>query len=330
MEPWPREISTQCVYGSGKRLAQCAPPAPTRGYTIPVTTSGAGRSQSSRTMHTVRLWCTGSRGRRTRYRFCAVARGGAYSALKGWQTAQAGGVQRACHRPPWRRTTMKMFRALLVAGGVAAACLWLMLGDGDGSNVSAGAAKGAATRASPMWRNLRSQAAAGALATGTRLSELRTFSVMRGAPEPMPAGTDLHIRSTVGAPSGSFELEDAQRLHTSDGSLTIVNGKGSGRGITCIVQGSRGYVGCTTTAEFAVHGLALGIAKSPGVPGGHPREFYVLGVAPDWVKSVELRIGAGRTQNVPVRGNAYTTGPAKAPVFVERFCRSDGGGCKRP
>jgi hypothetical protein len=182
---------------------------------------------------------------------------------------------------------------------------------------------------SVMWRGLVRRAAADASQT-TEQRELRAFSVMRGSSERMPVGTVAHLRSTVGAPPGSFDLRDTQRAHTAHGNLSIVNGQGKGRGVTCIVQRVHGYVGCTTTADFVEHGLALGIAKSPAAFGGNPRSFYVLGVAPDWVKSVEVKMGANARLSVPVRGNAYTTPPASVPVLVERFCRRMGEECQSP
>lgn len=176
------------------------------------------------------------------------------------------------------------------------------------------------------WRTLEKGAKADPSPAVTRRRMLRNFPIMRGSPERMPLTTAARIRSTIGAPAGSLDLENAQRIQTAAGSsIWIVNGKGS---ITCLVQGHHGYFGCTTTADFAAHGLSIGMAEPSKKEGGPPRGFHVLGAAPDWVNVVKVRVGNGTPRNVAVRGGTYVTGPADVPIFVVGLCEGVGRGCR--
>ena len=159
-------------------------------------------------------------------------------------------------------------------------------------------------------------------------TQQRNFPVMRGAPEEMPRSTRAHIRSTLGSALNRLDYTGAQHASTPHGGIWLVNGEIRGNDVTCMMQGGRGYFGCTTRADFAAHGLALGMASGGQRHGGHPRALYLLGRAPDWVKRVRVQIGHDRTQAIPVQSSIYALHSSDEPIFVDAFCSSNGM-CRR-
>jgi hypothetical protein len=178
-------------------------------------------------------------------------------------------------------------------------------------------------QASGMWNSLARKAQTSPPQAHGRLMQARKFPIMRTAPEKMPSRMDAHIRSSMGSPPRSFDLENAQLVGTADGDIWIVNGQNAGTGITCLVQANGGAVACTTASDFISHGLALGTADPAKQDGGRPEVFHLLGVVPKWVSAVQVRIGGRRIRRIPVSENSYAM-RADAPLFIEHFLKHGG------
>ncbi len=150
-----------------------------------------------------------------------------------------------------------------------------------------------------------------------------------GDPEvELPPDVEVSLRRVVGP--GALRVDSAHFARTSSGGIWIVMGEASGESVACLVQAGQGAASCSPLAEAARNGLSLGIVEPAKDPGKPPRGFLVLGVAPDWVKLAQLRVGVGKdatVRTVPVRGNAYAL-RAKAPILVEGFCGLNRRSCR--
>ncbi len=219
--------------------------------------------------------------------------------------------------------TSQFTRVALI--GLSVACVWYALvssGQGEPGG-SPGAENGVVAIPSSIWSALERRAKAGPSQAATRRRQLRNFSIMRSAPERMPPSTGRHIESITGVPPSSLDLGSAQYAYSASGGIWLVNG----RKITCMVQGRRGSLACATTADFAARGLVLGTAKAPKKDGGPPRSFRVLGIAPNWVDLVQVRIGIRKARSIPVVDHVYAL-HASVPIFVERFCGRPDQSCR--
>lgn len=163
-----------------------------------------------------------------------------------------------------------------------------------------------------LWHEIRKQAKTGPSPAASRKALLRALRIMRGRPERMPPRMRAHIRKTIGTPPGGLRLERAQYARTSAGGIWITSGKR----VTCLAQADRGAVACDSVAAFAEQGLVLGAFKAPA---GRPRDFLVLGVAPDWAMAARLQTRDGPAR-VPIQGNAYALRSA-APITLKRLER---------
>lgn len=183
--------------------------------------------------------------------------------------------------------------------------------------------EGGPTKPSRMWEALEEKAIGGNSESLTRHRQLRSFPIMRSSPERMPPRIKQHITAVTGAPLESLELETTQRIHRSDGDVWIVNG----RNVTCLVHGA---LACTTMADFSARGISLGTAKSSKNAGGPPRDFSLLGLAPSWVKEVQIIIGSKeRQRRIPVRHGVYSM-RSEVPSFVTGFCGGESQACRHP
>jgi hypothetical protein len=212
-------------------------------------------------------------------------------------------------------------------GLVAASFFWSCSACGLQSTESSNTGAGAMPKTSAMWNAMSADAAGRRDQLSTQRRFRREFFIARSPTELLPKPVDQYLRATLGAPPGSFALGTAQHVRSLSGEIWVIHGKRKGSGITCIVQGADGYVGCTSSSDFAARGLALGMARPSRQGSNRPQDFQLMGIAPDWVKTVQVRVGSRTVWAIPVRGSIYSL-RAKAPMFVERFCNRDQW-CKR-
>lgn len=168
------------------------------------------------------------------------------------------------------------------------------------------------------WALLRKHAAVGGpAASPLRLLE-QEFRTLAGRGETPPARIQMHLEETLGAPRGAFHIVNSHYLVTRQGNAWAV----TGADLTCVVEAAPlGALACNTTVRAARRGLALGLVRMTR-RGHHGRRDYVLiGIAPDWVDSVQVRVGPRRQTSLPVHNNSYAMN-APVPVLVKRLCSS--------
>jgi len=152
---------------------------------------------------------------------------------------------------------------------------------------------------------------------------------MFGPSERLPSSLADRLRSAMNGRSAIPRLDGSQRLETREGTVWLANGRDAGQAVTCMVMERSGALSCGKMATFLRHGLVLGTAMSSEWDRDVPRDFHLLGVAPDWVKAVEVSVGGTVTRRLPVREHFYAS-RAAVPIFLKQFCASRHGECQRP
>lgn len=151
------------------------------------------------------------------------------------------------------------------------------------------------------------------------------FRFMRGPSEPVPPHIRTRVRATLGMSSGELRMTRAQYARTSGGGIWVARGNG----VLCLIQAGKGAVTCDSSSAAADHGLSLALFSAPRHPSELPRHFLVLGIVPDWVALVVLRIGKSTPRAIIARENTYAL-RAGAPIFLEALCTRSGKTCWRP
>lgn len=192
----------------------------------------------------------------------------------------------------------------------------LCSGCGMGSQSDIAVGPGSVSQASPMWRELEKQALPDPPFEAAKHRQRQNFLILRSPYEQVPANIRTHISRTTGAPESSVDLETGQHIQEAGRDIWIVNA----RPATCMVEGSDGGVACAPAFDFAMRGLSLGTAMPPSRPDGPPQGFHLLGIAPDWMQAVQVKIGRRKTRSISVQGNAYGMRSA-APIFLVGFCK---------
>lgn len=138
-----------------------------------------------------------------------------------------------------------------------------------------------------------------------------SYAVFRSPAETPPSAVLARLSDVLEVPRRTLDATSAQLLRSPLGGLWIVNGR---QGVTCIVQAEGLGLTCSATRDFLRRGLSLGVFAAPPSEQVLPESFLLLGVAPDWVRGVNLRIGA-LSQTQPVVNNIYAR-RAAVPVMV--------------
>ncbi len=130
--------------------------------------------------------------------------------------------------------------------------------------------------------------------------QLNKFSVLRGTPLPPSHQTQDAIKRTLGSQFTQFGLNFniAHRVVASTGMVGWII---PGHGVMCIFGDQTGDAGCNTTTETIARGMTLEV----GDTSRKPTSYYILGMAPDTARTVNVHIGA-RTIVVPITHNVYS------------------------
>jgi hypothetical protein len=204
------------------------------------------------------------------------------------------------------RTSRAAAVLALAVALVATGAVWrLVSGAGEASDTTRSVV--AAPHAG-IWRRLQS----GPSATVARRAERRRFRLMRGPVEAMPMSLQTRVKAVLGAPS-SARFARTQLAQTHAGGVWVVELEKA----TCLVQAGSGAAACDSTAGFVRRGIVLGLFEPPTPAGGPPRGFLVLGIAPDWARTVALGVG-NRVRRVRVHGNVYELRASK-PITFQRL-----------
>jgi hypothetical protein len=189
------------------------------------------------------------------------------------------------------------------------ACVVVLRTAGSGGD---GAAPTPAFAQGTTWSRLQAVGHADVPVRDARRALRRGFRLWRAPGATPPAALRRKVLATLGAPAGA-RFEDARYVRTARGGIWVAD---AGR-VTCLIQAARGAVICDATARVARRGLMLGVYSVAA--GGRPKDFLVLGIAPDGAGHARLRVG-GRVRRVVVRDNAYAAG-AEEPIGLAGLAR---------
>lgn len=169
-----------------------------------------------------------------------------------------------------------------------------------------------------VWTVLQERATTRASAVDSLRLQEREFRILAGQQETPPSRLQAHLEATLGAPRRGLHIVNSHHIATNHGNVWAVTGSD----LTCLLEAtSHGALACNATIHAARRGLALGLVRMSG-RGRHKKRVYVLiGIAPDWVDSVQVRVGPRRQTSLPVQGNSYAM-RAAVPILVQRLCRS--------
>lgn len=86
-----------------------------------------------------------------------------------------------------------------------------------------------------------------------------------------------------------------------------------GHAVLCMFREPDMAASCSTASQAHRQGLVLQTYKV-GVHRGQPKQFKILGVAPDGIGTVSVTVGTRQTE-IPVANNVYST-EARTPISV--------------
>ena len=155
-----------------------------------------------------------------------------------------------------------------------------------------------------------------------KAAHYRVYTSLRNPGTELPPAVLSHLRQ-IPMSRLSMDIEHAHLLRTELGALWVVIGDET----TCLVQAGDGALSCFPTATALHTGVTLGTSDSGARPSS-PHRFLSLGIAPDWVKTVRMRVG-NSIHVVPVVRNSYAA-QANVPVLVQAMCGAGGLHCTRP
>lgn len=160
------------------------------------------------------------------------------------------------------------------------------------------------------------QARGGGNEAETQGSVAKAFKVLGSAPQPLPRRLQRQVKASLGYKrSRGLEFQRVHRVDAGDG--VVIWLLRAPRKV-CIVEGKRGALSCSPPGAAVKEGVVLGVARA--AYGRKPRSFRVLGLAPDLVRAVVLRVLGGGQRTVVVRDNVYTD-QARSPIGLLRFVR---------
>lgn len=145
-------------------------------------------------------------------------------------------------------------------------------------------------------------------------AERHAFSVLHGPTRRVPLALQNHLRRARNQRIRSIWLNVARYVPV-DAGLWVANGRGE----TCIIQAHGGAVSCVSRATLIETGVALGVVKLGPPPDHKPQEFGVVGLVPNGVKTVVVKVGKKR-RLLAVRNNSYSL-RASFPIEVTRLER---------
>ena len=169
-----------------------------------------------------------------------------------------------------------------------------------------------------VWIQLAHEAAHDSLANDQAL-ESWPFTGLHAKEQAMPLKMRDEARGTLGRDQNSLGLKynHVQYARTDIGvGIWVVNGNG----VTCIFQDKSGAATCSTNVNFVQQGglLVVGNANRSSQTSffRRPTQFLAIGIAPDSIKAVRLRVLGHKAREVPVVGNTYGL-RAQAPINFE-------------
>jgi hypothetical protein len=156
-------------------------------------------------------------------------------------------------------------------------------------------------------------------ANAVEAGQQRAFQILRLNEETAPRYIETSVLGAVKDPQ-AFHIHGSHFVQTAGGGIWVVTGANSQTSQTCLIQANTGTTACAPTSVSTRIGLTLGVVRRVSGRAGSARLFLILGIAPDWVRSVKVTTLGGSAHILPVNSNSYSM-QASAPILLERYCR---------
>jgi hypothetical protein len=142
------------------------------------------------------------------------------------------------------------------------------------------------------------------------LRSLRTsYRLLRGPEEKAPSFIKSKVQANINTHVAVNKLS-SHHIPTPLGAVWVVVTEAAEESVTCLVAESSGSSSCASTRIAAQAGLALGAS-----PSGQVQKALLIGLAPDWVRSVQVKVVGQESQMLPVRHNVFSA-RAQAPILL--------------
>jgi hypothetical protein len=142
------------------------------------------------------------------------------------------------------------------------------------------------------------------------------FAGLKGHPEEMSTDFRRAASITVGGAQLGLRFGQAQFIRTQ-GEVGVWLVKGSK--VACIFEAESVVGACNTGLDIARKGLILVTSRETPPRGKLPEHFLGVGIAPDWAKAVQLRVGP-QLETIPITNNVYSI-QARDPIDFEGLIR---------
>jgi hypothetical protein len=143
----------------------------------------------------------------------------------------------------------------------------------------------------------------------------KNFGLFESKPEALPGPVRSRLSRLLKEPNEPFNPSQVQRSQSNAGIVwTFVVGDQ-----VCLAQGAHGAAACVAMDIAISEGVSVGTFSPPSKRIHKPHGFLVLGLAPDGVGRVELKIGERRRTTV-VKGNLYSVSSNQS-IFIRRLVR---------
>jgi hypothetical protein len=139
------------------------------------------------------------------------------------------------------------------------------------------------------------------------------FGLLQSPVERLPAGEHARLRSLLSRGPDAFRPKLIQRVRTSAGSLWVFLHSGE----LCIAQSDRGAVACSSQSKAIAEGILVGAFTPPTARMPRPHKFVLLGLLPDDMRGVVIKLGAER-RAVTVQHNVVLARDPDQPILVLR------------
>ena len=215
------------------------------------------------------------------------------------------------HSIGMKKSFGKKHLAILALSALAIAAVWLIAGRGATEESDSSALSRHTTMAT-RWKALADQ--------GVRekpVFKTWPFAAFRGPSRAMPTDRREASASTLGEPDPlGLDFDQARyAMSRARVGLWMV----PGRGVTCLIKGGIVAATCDTTSNTERKGLSLEVFKPGPPPKRRPTHFLALGVVPNGVKGLRVRVGK-RTSVISVSDNTYSM-RAEVPIQIVSLIR---------
>lgn len=154
-----------------------------------------------------------------------------------------------------------------------------------------------------------------------------SYRVLTAPADRLPPQIRARARLASGNSSDVMD-QNGYRVSTPLGAGWVGVTEDPNRSTVCLILEASGALSCAPTTLAARSGLSVGTSngKEKGNRGGL---FAVVGLVPNWVQRIRVKVLGVGPRLLPVHANAYGASAA-TPILVEGYCGSAGTKCRPP